>query len=78
MPNWGDVLRETFALQSLKQREAADLQAQKQLEAREASDTIRRKYLSQLHAKRNRNIIAYYSGFLSKPAIFSQLDLRAP
>lgn len=31
-----------------------------------AVDRIRRKYLAALHAKTGRNVIAYYSGFLSK------------
>lgn len=31
-------------------------------------DTVRRKYLKQLHEKTGRNIIAYYSGWLQKPA----------
>lgn len=30
-------------------------------------DTIRRKYLTQLFDLRNRNVIAYYSGFMTKP-----------
>lgn len=34
--------------------------------ANNATDRIRRKYLADLHAKTGRNIIAYYSGFLSK------------
>jgi hypothetical protein len=32
-----------------------------------AGDTIRRDYLAKLHEKTGRNIIAYYSGYLSKP-----------
>ncbi len=35
-------------------------------QANAAVDTVRRKYLAQLHAKTQRNVIAYYSGFLSK------------
>ncbi len=36
-------------------------------DAHAAIDTIRRSYLTKLHKKTGRNIIAYYSGFLSKP-----------
>jgi ATP-dependent protease ClpP protease subunit len=34
-----------------------------------AQDTVRRRYLKRLHKFTGRNIIAYYSGFLSKPGI---------
>lgn len=34
-----------------------------------ALDTVRRKYLKQLHDYRKRNIICYYSGWLQKPAL---------
>lgn len=54
MPNWGEVLRE---LQAESARGAS------------AVDNIRRGYLGQLHTLTGRNIIAYYSGFLSKPGI---------
>lgn len=37
--------------------------------AQMAVDTIRRKYLQLLNAQTGRNVIAYYSGFLSKPNI---------
>jgi len=58
MPNWGDVLGEIVRLRdSLGQQ------------SRSALDSIRRKYLKELHAHTGRNIIAYYSGFLSKPDI---------
>lgn len=33
-------------------------------------DSVRRKYLSKLHQKTGRNVIAYYSGFLQKPGYF--------
>ena len=32
-------------------------------------DTVRRKYLCQLHNHTNRNVIAYYSGFMTKPQV---------
>lgn len=54
MPNWNEVLREI------------------QVEAGKAAlalDSVRRSYLSKLFRKTGRNVIAYYSGFLSKPGI---------
>lgn len=35
-------------------------------------DVVRREYLSKLHAHTGRNVIAYYSGFLSKPGVGQQ------
>jgi len=32
-------------------------------------DTVRRKYLVKLHKHTGRNVIAYYSGFLTKPGV---------
>src|SRR6202035_4415068 len=58
MPNWNQVL---FEIQSEGVKRAAQAQS--------AVDTIRRKYLGLLHTHTGRNIIAYYSGFLSKPGI---------
>jgi ATP-dependent protease ClpP protease subunit len=58
VPNWNDVLNEiTTEIQT--HRTAAQT----------AVDVVRRKYLRELYAHNRRNIIAYYSGFLSKPAI---------
>lgn len=59
MPNWGDVLKDT---------ESVKLQAQQA--AAGAADIVRRQYLKNLHAKTERNVIAYYSGWLSKANIF--------
>jgi ATP-dependent protease ClpP protease subunit len=56
MPNWGQVLSEI-------QNEAVGHATA----SKKAVDTIRHKYLEALQRKRRRNIIAYYSGFLSKP-----------
>ncbi len=56
MPNWGQVLTEI---------EAKD--ARLANNAKSAIDEIRRKYLKQLHKKTGRNVIAYYSGWLSNP-----------
>lgn len=61
MPNWGQVLEEIHRFQT---EHLADLAL-----ARQAVDVIRRKYLLQLHEKTGRNVIAYYSGFLSRPGV---------
>src|SRR5574337_299661 len=63
MPNWRDVLSE---IQRHKLRHTK--------EAQSAVDLVRRKYLKQLNRHTGRNIIAYYSGFLSKPDIPSDID----
>lgn len=49
MPNWNQVLREV---------------QQKNAESTSAIDSIRRKYLSRLSKHTQRNVIAYYSGWL--------------
>ena len=54
-PNWDSVLREISTIQIQ--------------ESESAFDKVRRKYLTQLFKHTGRNIIAYYSGFLSKPRI---------
>ena len=54
MPNWNEILGE-ISSESLKGATAVD--------------TVRRKYLYQLHKLTGRNVIAYYSGFLSKPGL---------
>lgn len=61
--NWKDVLND---IQSLQRREAA--------KSKSAVDIIRRKYLLALYKKTGRNVIAYYSGFLSKPDIDSEIN----
>ncbi len=58
MPNWNQVLQE---IDAYVKANANDPQR-----ARQAVDLVRRNYLSQLHAHTGRNLIAYYSGFLSK------------
>lgn len=58
LPNWNQIL-------DLIQQE----QAKRSLEASLSSDTIRRGYLSSLQGKLGRNVVAYYSGFLSKPGV---------
>ncbi len=64
MPNWNDILKEI--------QEYRDLHANEPKEANRAIDVVRRKYLQELHNHRHRNIIAYYSGFLSKPELRNQ------
>ena len=58
MPNWNQVLQE------IKRRQ--DIGA---ASASAAFDSVRKKYIKKLHRHTGRNIIAYYSGFLSKPPI---------
>jgi ClpP class serine protease len=55
MPNWDHVLREIL-------KEPND-------EKESGADKVRQKYLMELHRHTGRNIICYYSGFLSKPRI---------
>lgn len=61
MPNWNEVLQ-----QISNQRHGAAQASQR------AIDLVRHQYLSNLHVKTGRNIIAYYSGFLSKPGVAQQ------
>ena len=59
MPNWGQVLTE------IESRDATLTNG-----AKSAIDVVRRKYLKQLHRKTGRNVIAYYSGWLSNSSAF--------
>jgi ATP-dependent protease ClpP protease subunit len=59
LPNWGEVLGQINQLRS-----------QAQAHGRAAVDHVRRDYLKKLQTKTQRNVIAYYSGFLSKPYTF--------
>ncbi|MEQ1949777.1 MAG: S49 family peptidase [Bryobacteraceae bacterium] len=54
MPNWGEVLKEI---------------QQESVKGPTAPDIVRRRYLKRLFQLTKRNVIAYYSGFLSKPGI---------
>jgi Serine dehydrogenase proteinase len=56
MPNWGQVFGEITQYAAVHSNES-----------RAAVDRTRQKYLRELHGARKRNVIAYYSGFLSKP-----------
>jgi len=67
VPNWSEVLRE---IQDFQEQHKAEPKV-----ARTAIDVVRRRYLERLFAHTNRNIIAYYSGFLSKPGIVG-LDIN--
>jgi hypothetical protein len=60
MPNWNDVLKQVGQLQA---------------RGKSALDGVRREYLIKLQARTGRNVIAYYSGWLSKPGI-AQLDIN--
>ena len=59
MPNWGQVLSEIQAQDATLRSEALS-----------AVDVVRRRYLSELNQVTGRNVIAYYSGWLSNPAAF--------
>ena len=63
MPNWAGVLNE------IQQKQIAHSS-----QAKQAVDLTRRKYMGELHSHTGRNIIAYYSGFLSKPEIQSEIN----
>lgn len=63
MPNWREVLGE---IQSRQNRHMGEAQG--------TVDTVRREYLAKLQAHTGRNIIAYYSGFLSKSDIQSDIN----
>lgn len=54
MPNWIDIVKE---IQNY------------QIEALDCTNLVRRKYLKQLYEHTGRNVITYYSGFLSKPNV---------
>jgi hypothetical protein len=58
MPDWGSV-----------QNEINSIIGQAAHAAQAAMDTVRRKYLKELADQTARNVIAYYSGFLSKPDV---------
>lgn len=56
MPNWSEVQEETNKIKI-------------EMNSQSPSDIVRRKYLKSLFEKTGRNVIAYYSGWLSKPNI---------
>ena len=61
MPNWNTVLREIF-------REQAH-------DSTSAFDRVRQRYIKRLASHTGRNVIAYYSGFLSKPPTLDGLQV---
>lgn len=62
MPNWSEVLQEIQKLSAQQQQ----LSAQHHFLANNAINIIRKDFLNKLHLRTGRNVIAYYSGFLSK------------
>ena len=58
MPNWNDILNE------INTNKVAHAHA-----AENSLSKVRHKYLDLLHKKTGRNVISYYSGWLSKPYI---------
>jgi len=69
MPNWNEVLQQIQQLQLQHAGLAQQLHAQNINLANNAISIIRRDYLQKLHTKTGRNVIAYYSGWLSKPPL---------
>lgn len=65
MPNWKEILDEI---------QKARLSSEQ--EGREAPDAIRRRYLLALHEHTGRNVIAYYSGWLSKPDPVAGIEIN--
>ena len=63
LPNWDHVLRE---IQKEKDDPGGD----------SAPDKIRKKYLMEMSARTGRNIICYYSGWLSKPKNIEGLEIN--
>lgn len=59
MPNWVQVLSEIQAQDAKLAHDATS-----------AVDDVRRRYLKQLYEHTGRNVIAYYSGWLSNPGAF--------
>jgi hypothetical protein len=57
MPNWNEVQKEIAKIQVTPGSPVSQF------------DIVRRKYLLELHKHTGRNVIAYYSGFLTKPKI---------
>jgi len=55
MPNWSEVFLEISSMQA---------------QGANAQQVVRKKYLTLLHQHTKRNLIAYYSGWLSKGSVF--------
>ncbi|MBU6409209.1 MAG: S49 family peptidase [Verrucomicrobia bacterium] len=67
MPNWGQVLQEIQQVQAEELTKAA--QHQQRASSINCINQVKRGYLAKLHRNTGRNVIAYYSGFMSKPGI---------
>lgn len=65
MPNWSEILQRIQSVQLAAQREVAQAKAK----VDNAPSIVRHEYLKKLHERTGRNVIAYYSGFLSKSGI---------
>src|SRR5579859_1964748 len=65
MPNWNEVLQQIQVIQAQAQAQAA----QASVQSSNAINIVRAHFLQQLHQKTGRNVICYYSGFLSKPQV---------
>jgi len=67
MPNWSEVLNQIS--QFSQQHQAEALKHQQLAEFNHAVSAVRQMYLQELHKNTNRNVIAYYSGFLHRPEV---------
>ena len=65
MPNWSEILQRIQSVQLAEQKEVTVHQAR----VANAINIVRHEFLTKLHQRTGRNVIAYYSGFLSKPEI---------
>lgn len=70
MPNWSDILQQIQTVQVQHQQAAA----QHQFHADNAITSVRHAYLKKLHERTGRNVIAYYSGFLSKRVVGVEIN----
>lgn len=72
MPNWNEVL------QQIQQTQAQNvgLSNQHQILAANAITLIRQNYLRSFQEKTKRNVISYYSGFLSKPPNLGGMEIN--
>jgi hypothetical protein len=70
MPDWKDVFLE---IQRTIAQHSGEAQFHTQA-AQGALDAVRRKYLQAIRDNTGRNVIAYYSGFLSKPEAMSEIN----
>lgn len=74
MPNWGDIVKEIHTVQAeeLNRANQASLEVQRcQVNAQvfNAINVVKKTYLDRLFTRTGRNVVAYYSGFLSKQPI---------